>query len=203
MSKPDKWIKLSFYWYCRAQTISFQVWILWSVPIVVVHNVSFPVAVSINGAVVTSEAASVAVSLSAIAVPCESVVTASTVVGWSVTPSALVVSLSCSAPWPFPGLTDVKTSVLLSVDVSRWAAVVASSAASLVPAASPVTASTVAAPIVVSATTIAVVAGSTVPVATAAEIVAVVPGGKTMVVPSASIAVAVCAAVVAAVSTSI
>jgi hypothetical protein len=58
-----------------------------------------------------------------------------------------------------------------------------------------VTASTVAGPTVVPSTTIAVAAGSTVSVAPLvasllATTVAVVPGGKTIVVPSASITVA-------------
>lgn len=147
-----------------------------------------PVSVSFNEMVVTSKPASVTVSLSATVGLFESIVTASTIAVWLETLSALVVSsitllvpLSSSVTWPFAGLADVKTSVPLStiiiVDVSR-----------LTPA---VTASIVAAAIVVLSA--AVAAGSIVSVATvvtlSATIVAVVPGGKTMVVPSASIAV--------------
>ncbi len=157
---------------------------------------------------VTLEGTTVDVSLSAMVVAFESIVTASTVVGSSdalsalVVPSAAIVVSLSSAPWPFPGLTDVKTFVPLStrtiVDVSRLSttAVTVPSATSLVPVTSPVTVSTVAAPIVVPSTTIPVAADSTVSVAASATIVAVVPGGKTIVVPSARIAVAVPAAAI-------
>ncbi len=80
-------------------------------------------------------------------------------------------------------------STIIIVDVSRPSLIIVA-----VAVLSPVTASVVASPTVVPSPAVAVSAAAAAVVASSATIVAVVPGGRTIVVPSASITVAVSAA---------